>query len=149
MLLKTRDFGEIEVAAEEIVSFEGRIYGFEDYREFVFLFEESVGEGIVWLQSTEEPELCFVLIDPREVVSDYNFELPGNIGEILGEGSLEVWLVAVIKEKFENSTVNLKSPVLVNTGTMRAAQIILEENYPVKHPLRAEPEKNTFGKSAV
>jgi flagellar assembly factor FliW len=41
----------------------------------------------------------------------------------------------VLREEFANSTINLKSPVLIDSETRYAAQVILEEDYPIRAPL--------------
>ena len=50
MKLQTRDLGEIEISEQDIVTFTGPIFGFEQYRRFVFLYEEEISEHFIWLQ---------------------------------------------------------------------------------------------------
>ena len=140
MRIQTRDFGGIEVAEEDVVTFEGAIFGFEEYKKFVFLFQEDVSEHFVWLQSVEEPDLCFILVEPELVAPGYRPGLPRDVQALLGPGEYMFWLIAVIREEFQDSTVNLKSPIVINPATRRAAQIILEEDYSLQHPLLANKE---------
>ena len=51
MIIKTRDFGEIEIDEKEIVTFKCPILGFDDFKEFIVLIDESIGENFAWLQS--------------------------------------------------------------------------------------------------
>lgn len=140
MLIRTRDFGEIQIAPQDIITFEGAIFGFEDYREFVFLFQEDVSEHFVWLQSTQEPDLCFILVDPALTEEEYRPHIPDSIVQLLEPGEYMCWVTTVIKERFEDSTVNLKSPIVVNPATRKAAQVILEQEYPLQHPLLSRKE---------
>jgi len=140
VVLKTRDFGDIEINDADIIQFDIPIFGFEDYRRFAFLYDETVSEHFVWLQSVEEPELCFILVDPGLIVVDYAPAIPAGVQKALGEGDLMCWLMVVIKEDFNHSTVNLKSPLVVNSQTKIGAQMILEENYSIHHPLLAQKE---------
>ncbi len=135
LVVNTRDFGEVLINDDDIVSFEGAIFGFEEYSKYVFLFDKEVSEHFVWLQSVEDESLCFILVDPCLVAQEYNPIIPHDIETSLGDGDLMCWAIAVIKDNFEDSTVNLKSPVVVNVGTKKACQIILENNYPMNHPL--------------
>ena len=48
------------------------------------------------------------------------------------------WLMASIREPFSESTVNLKSPIVVNPQRHLAAQFILEEDFPIRYPLFRE-----------
>lgn len=140
MKYKTRDFGEVEIDDAKIVHFAQPIFGFDEYRKYFFLYDEDIGEQFTFLQSAEEPGLCFILFDPSARMPDYAPRLPENIEQILGEGEYECWSVAVIREDFKRSTINLKSPILVNLLTRQAAQIILEQDYPVRCPLLQEAD---------
>lgn len=135
MKLQTRDFGEIEIDEKEIVTFESPIYGFEEYRHFAFLFQETISEHFIWLQSVEDPAVCFILVDSHLILDQYAPKLPDDAAQILGEGTYMCWLMASIRDPFENSTVNLKSPIVVNPERHLGAQFILEENFPIRYPL--------------
>lgn len=138
MKLKTRDFGEVEIDEHEIIDFTGPIYGFEQYRRFAFLYQEEVSREFIWLQSVEEPELCFILVQPHTVSEQYAPRLPQETVKLLGDGDYMCWLMTSIREPFNRSTVNLKSPIVVNPQLHRAAQVILEEDLPIRHPLFRE-----------
>ena len=140
MKYQTRDFGEIEVEAGQMLNFQQPVFGFDDFRSYAVLHDPDAGEDIAWLQSLEEPDLCFVLISSRAVASAYHPQ-PAGVDELIGEGEYECWLIAVIQEEFDKSTVNLKSPILINWGTGFGAQIILEGDYPVRRPLIEEAEE--------
>jgi flagellar assembly factor FliW len=53
MKLKTRDFGEIEIADKSTITFIQPLYGFEEYTEYVVLQDDEAPDSIAWLQSTE------------------------------------------------------------------------------------------------
>jgi len=135
MIYKTRDFGEREIPDSKVVIFKQPIFGFDDYTRFTMIFDEEIGEQIVWLQSLEEPSLCFLLFDPSSFNDFYKPEITEETEKLLGSGDYACWTVLSLKEDFDESTVNLKSPVLLNTATGVAAQVILEQDYPVRHPI--------------
>ncbi|MBR6552112.1 MAG: flagellar assembly protein FliW [Clostridia bacterium] len=135
MIYKTRDFGEREIPDSKIIVFKQPIFGFDDYKRYTLIFDEEIGEQIVWLQSLEEPELCFLLFDPSAYESFYKPEITVDIEKCLGIGEYTCWVVLSVKENFNDSTVNLKSPVIINTTTGVALQTILEQDYPVRHPV--------------
>lgn len=70
MNILTRDFGEIEVAPEDIITFVSPMFGFEEMNRYVFLFAEE-NTNIVWLQSVDNPHICFILADPKIVEDNY------------------------------------------------------------------------------
>jgi Uncharacterized protein conserved in bacteria len=135
MKISTRDFGEVEIKEENIYHFSQPIYGFEEVSDYITLYDKEFGDGIVWLQAVKNRELCFIMIDPATLSSDYHPELPEGSESLLGEGDLFCWALAVIPQSVKDATVNLKSPVFINPQNHLAAQIILDEDYPVRFPL--------------
>ena len=138
MKLFTRDLGEIEIDEKDIVTFTGPIFGFEKYRRFVFLYQEEIVENFIWLQSVEEPELCFILVQPDLITDHYQPQLPKEAKTLLGDGDWMCWLIVSLREPFQDSTVNLRSPIVVNPELRQAAQFVLEGNLPIRHPLLRE-----------
>ena len=138
MKLLTRDLGELEIDEKDIVTFSGPIFGFEKYRRFVFLFQEDLSEHFIWLQSVEEPELCFILVQPDLITDHYTPELPHEAKDLLGEGDYMCWLIVSLREPFADSTVNLRSPIVVNPELRQAAQFVLDGGLPIRHPLIRE-----------
>ena len=141
MKLFTRDLGEIEIDEKDIVTFTGPIFGFEKYRRFVFLYQEEIVENFIWLQSVEEPELCFILVQPELITDHYQPQLPKEAKTLLGDGDWMCWLIVSLREPFQDSTVTLRSPIVVNPELRQAAQFVLEGNLPIRHPLVREGEK--------
>ena len=138
MKLQTRDLGEVEIDEKEIVTFTGPIFGFEQYRRFAFLYEKELSEHFIWLQSVEEPGLCFILVQPDLITDDYQPQLPREARSLLGEGDYMCWLIVSLREPFTDSTVNLRSPIVVNPELRQAAQFVLEGALPIRHPLVRE-----------
>ena len=140
MEVHTRDFGVIQAQPEDIITFAAPIYGFEDLKEFIFLYQQDDSQ-IVWLQSVQEQDTCFLLVQPSALLVPYHPELTRNMKELLGEGDYWYGLIVVLKEDFTKSTVNLKSPVVVNLANRKGAQVILEGEYPVRHFLFEQGEE--------
>ena len=88
--------------------------------------------------SVEEPELCFILVQPDLITDQYRPELPPEAKELLGEGDYMCWLIASLREPFTDSTVNLRSPIVVNPELHQAAQFVLDGSLPIRHPLVRE-----------
>jgi flagellar assembly factor FliW len=137
MLIDTRDFGEYEIIDDSIITFPEGIPGFENLRGFAVL--SPLGEGVYpcWLQSVEDPETCFIVFNPFEIISDYNLDEWQLLDELdVGEATpVSAFVISIIPDEYKNTTVNLRCPLVVNLDTMQARQIILDEDYPVRHPL--------------
>lgn len=135
MKINTRDFGEVEIDENDIITFVQPIYGFEDLTRYVFLIYEEVSPHFVWLQSLEDIEVCFLLADPGVIDVKYEPAIPCGLQSELGEGEVISWLVVAIPAQFKDATVNLKSPIIVNTSRRNAAQVILDNDFPLRYPL--------------
>jgi len=141
MEIKTRDFGMIDIDENEIITFEDPIFGFEAIKKYVLLYDDSVGGQLMWLQSTEEQNICFILLDPVVLTYPYPGELRPELIEMLQKKNINepvFRIIAVIREDLRKSTVNLKSPIVIDTQSRRAAQIILEDDYSIREPLLTE-----------
>lgn len=138
MKAATRLFGEIEIDESKIITFEDGIIGFPDMKKFTLIFDEEK-EGrpsISWLQSMDEPEIAFPVMDPLFVCETYNpsveEELLKNIGTIK-EDNLYVLVTVTVPQNIKELAVNLKAPIVINTDTRKASQIIVEDDLPVRY----------------
>lgn len=132
MKCQTRDFGEVSYNEEDVINFLQPPFGFESYKNYIILIDSEVQDSICWLQSIDDSNLCFILIN---TISIYNPIITPEVTKKIGPGKTTIFGVCVITEDFKKSTVNLKSPIIINDETRKAMQIILSENYKVKHPL--------------
>ena len=135
MKISTRDFGEVEIQEENIYHFSQPIFGFEEDTDYITLYDKEFGDSIVWLQAVKNPQLCFIMFDPGTLSADYSPVLPEGSEKLLGEGDCYCWVISVIPQSVKDATVNLKSPVFINSQNHLAAQIILDGDYPVRFPL--------------
>lgn len=138
MRIKTRDFGSISVNEEDIIKFTHGIYGFEDEKEYVIL-KDSPEDDIMYLQSIYKEDLSFVLIDPYSIINGYNPCVnEENLKElkVKDETEIKFLVIAIIKDKIQDSVVNLKSPIAINPDLKIARQVIVENlEYPLKYPV--------------
>lgn len=143
--VKTRDFDEIEISEREILHFPEGIFAFEDSKRFVLLAPMGENKFPMWLQSVDSKDICFIIFDPFVSCPDYSVTLSEGEKKLLGiDGSsdkIEYLVIGVVPDRYEDTTVNLKSPIAVNTETNTAVQIIAPEKYPIKFPLFKKEEK--------
>ena len=69
MKIQTTRFGEIDIDESKIITFTEPILGFPDSKKFVLL--DNAKSLFKWLQSTENKELAFVMIDPLQIMDNY------------------------------------------------------------------------------
>ena len=142
--LTTSRFGTIDVAEDSILVFRFGLPGFPAFTRYT-LVAHSDSTNFVWLQSMEDADLAFLLVDPLAYAPDYDPQLPENWNtdlEVDADDEVVLMCVSRIPQgKPLEATVNLAAPIVVNTSKRIAAQLILEtDDFPVRHPL--------FGKEA-
>lgn len=135
MKCNTRDFGEVEYQEVDIIKFIQPPFGFEEFTDYIMILNEEQPDFISWLQSITNPHLCFILVNTFDI---YKPEIPQEVKETLGEGTMSTFGICVIAEDIRKSTVNLKSPIFINEDKQKAMQAILSENYEIKHLLFEE-----------
>ncbi len=138
MNIITKNFGEIEVNDAKIITFPSGIIGFPDIKEFMLIHDDDKddGGGVRWLQSLGEPGFALPVIDPLLVRPDYDPTIDDDLLKPIGEVNVENMLVLTtitIPHEIENMSINLMAPIVINTDTKKAVQIIIEDdNYEVK-----------------
>ncbi|PIE76934.1 MAG: flagellar assembly protein FliW [Clostridiales bacterium] len=138
MKIVTDYAGEVTFNEEQIIKMPKGFYGFPDSVEFVLIGEMTVEFPFVWLQSISEEDVCFILTDPFLFVEDYNFEIDDEVTEKLNIKSVEdvqVFTTVVINRNIEESTINLKSPIIINQNDRLAEQVVIDADYPYKRKL--------------
>lgn len=124
----------------EYIEFEEGIFGFEQEKKFLPVALEEGSDAIIYLQSVENEDLSFVLMNPFMLKEDYEPVLAKEDYEKLGtseEKDLSYYVFCVIGKTAEESKVNLKCPVVVNNVTRQARQVILNtDEYGFRHLLK-------------
>ncbi|MDK2800252.1 MAG: flagellar assembly factor FliW [Clostridiales bacterium] len=146
MQLNTRHFGLIEIDENKIIDFPEGIPGFQDIKKFVILSSDDKGSPFQWLQAVDNPDLAFVVIDPRFFRPEYVVDVNDAEIEILNiqdPTNVLIYAIVVVPEDISKMTANLKAPVLINTENNRGKQIVMDkDDYKVKHYIMEELKKS-------
>ncbi len=139
MKILTRQFGEIEIDETKIINIPAGIPGFQDKKRYSMLQKEEAAP-FLFFQSVDDPNLSFVIIDPKSVMPDYLVE-EKDINKVVSwdfdndEISLFV-IVTIPNEVPENATANFLAPLVINTKRKEGLQLILQNTtYSCQHPL--------------
>lgn len=138
MQIKTRDFGEISISENEIISFPNGIFAFEEDHSFVLISPCGENKYPMWLQSLDNESLCFIVFDPRDFADGYGIipdEATAALLNMETGDELDYLVIAVIPSDYADATVNMKSPIVVNSCKNKAVQVISAEDYPIKFPV--------------
>lgn len=141
----TSRFGEIEVDEKKVVHFENGIPAFEQEHEFVILPYDAESP-YYFMQSLRSPDLAFLLTIPFIFFNDYTFEIDDTTVRELGiknhESVFYYTMVTIPNGLIQEMTTNLLAPIVLNSETMKAKQVVLEKsNYTTKHRLFPESAK--------
>ena len=139
MNVKTRHFGDVEIDDSKVITMDNGLFGFENYKKYVLLYDSSSDEipNIQWLQSLDEELLALPVMIPTTVVPDYNPVVEDETLASLGEWKEEdvsMLVTVTVPEDIKKMSINLKAPIVINTTTMKGCQVVAENpEYEVKH----------------
>jgi len=122
---------------EKKLYFDEGLPGFSHLR-FYQLNQEEAGSRFFSLQSIEDEQVSFWLVDPFAFHKEYEFQLPEQTKaqlQINEETPIGVLTILTIRPD-GTVTANLKAPIVINQEKGMAKQLILnEEQYDIRHPL--------------
>ena len=113
--------------------------GFPDRTRFALVRLDEDGV-LCSLKSVEDPDLRFLVVPPTVFFPDYAPEIDDTVVAALRIERAEDVLVLVVVnpgEQASSATANLLAPVVVNTVSRQATQVVLGEDLPVRAPLVA------------
>jgi len=130
------------------ISFPWGMPGLE-YNEYI-LNSLSGESPFYFLQSTAEPEVALLLVNPFAVYTDYQFDLSEEVLEqlkISNVNQVAVFCTVNTSRGIDSATVNLLAPVVINTGEMLGKQVVLnDKKYSLRTPLSMRREEKEEGR---
>jgi flagellar assembly factor FliW len=131
---ETTNFGTISFAPESVFEFPNGLPGFEERRKFLPVQNPQTAP-ILFLQSLEEPSLCFTtlpvwVVDPqyRLRILEQDLEVlnfPADHQPRIGDDILCLTMLSIRKT---GTTANLLAPVVVNLKNYKAVQAVTSES---------------------
>lgn len=114
--------------------------GFDDQRSFALVGLDDDGT-MSRLQATDRADLSFLVVSPGLFFPDYAPFIDDTVRsalDIRGPDELLLLLLVHPAATLADTTANLLAPVVVNTRTGRAAQVVLGDwSLPIRAPLAA------------
>jgi flagellar assembly factor FliW len=142
MVIETRDFEQVEIDDSKIMNFPDGIPGFETDHHFTLL--APLGDGVYpcWLQSVDNPGTCFIVFNPFDVQENYFLDEDQLREEldVFEDTPVAVFVLSIIPEKYTDTTVNLRCPIVCNLATLEARQVIMSPDYQIR--ARVFPEES-------
>ncbi|MBF0295377.1 MAG: flagellar assembly protein FliW [Magnetococcales bacterium] len=130
-------FGTLQFRQEEVITLADGMLGFPHSKRYL-MFPYAEDSSFFWLQSVDEPEIAFIVINPFDFFSDLEFLIDDADSRAIGleKGEdLEVFTLLTIPEgKPEEMRTNLAGPVVVNVSNRCGRQVVVKE-YSPRQPL--------------
>jgi len=126
----TMRFGEVEIADDQLYKLAAPLPGFPRTEQFFFIQKDNI-KPFEWMQSVQEPEVTFVVVDPRQFFHDYSPDISGFELKELGLKSVDeatMIVIVVLPEDMTKMTANLRGPVLINRETRVMKQVFTESD---------------------
>ena len=129
--VETSRFGQLRVERDKIITMLSPFLGFPASKQF-FLKPHGEDSPFMWLQSLDDPQLAFVVVQPELFLSEYSPVLqPFVLDElqVAKENDPEILVILTIPAgKPREMTANLLGPVVFNVDKRLAKQVLLDPN---------------------
>ncbi len=102
------------------------LLGFENLKQVEL---EKIDDVFMKMQDINNEHISFTLIDPF-ILREYDFEVPDSVQELLeidDNSNILVLNIVLLQTPIEDSIVNFIGPILFNTDSNKAMQLILPE----------------------
>lgn len=131
-------FGTVEVEESKLLNMPGGVLGFPDSSRYVILDHEE-DSPFRWMQSIEESDVAFVVVDPLEFFPDYHAQVKreelSNL-DLKVDDDLLIMVILSLKNAPDEMTANLQGPIIVNARNRKGRQVVLKgTKYNTKHSL--------------
>jgi flagellar assembly factor FliW len=138
--LATKAFGLINIDEKQKLFFPQGILGFENNNDYALLDSEQ--EPFFWLQSMDEEQIAFVVINPFLFRPDYELDISNEemseIGIMSPEQAL-IFTIVTIPADGSPITANLQGPLIICKETCIGRQVVLADaRWKTKHDILAE-----------
>lgn len=139
MRIENSKLGDVEIPDAKIITLAEGMPGFSDARRCVIL-DTRPGADFKWMLFVDRPELAFVVADPFAFFPDYEAPMGerelGAVGFSEGDELALLSVVTVRGRRKEDTTFNLRAPVVVNLRTQSGMQFVLkDEKWGIRVPI--------------
>lgn len=120
------------IDSEKVVTFPRGIPGFEKYTTYLVYHKEENELNAFWLESCDQPEITFTIVDPGQYGLSYDLELTDEERDLLqAEGAEELGIFMMLSKREGNGktspvlNANIAGPVIINPRTRIGLQKVI------------------------
>jgi flagellar assembly factor FliW len=144
MKYPTSKFGKINFEEEDILFLPKGILGFSQLSKYVIV-EKSEYDPFKWLQSVEDPDVAFVIVDPTLFFPNYKLEVNEKELEELNFQQMKeliTYVIITVPSDPSQMSADLLGPVVINSKKKIAKQVVMSSGlYTTKHYILDELKK--------
>ncbi|MBI5374816.1 MAG: flagellar assembly protein FliW [Candidatus Schekmanbacteria bacterium] len=141
MIFESKNFGTLNIEDKNIVLFVDGLIGFCELKKFIILTPQE-DTPFRWLQSLDNPEIVFAIINPLLFFPDYKIKITKADIDLIEAKTLEdiqIYAIVTIPDNFSKLTANLLGPIIINANKCKAKQIVVDNSsYSTKHLLLSD-----------
>lgn len=129
-MTKSADFCYNNMPTEDVIVFKDGLLGLEHLKKYILL-SPQVDLPFSYLQSVEDENLAFVVINPFLYMPDYSFDIYDDVIdelEVTAPSDIFVLVVAVVPSDITKMTANFAAPILINVKNKKAKQVVLQDS---------------------
>lgn len=132
VMVQSSRFGTLEVDDHRVLHVTAGLLGLPDSTRYVVIESGDEDDPYFWLQSADEAEVAFLVTSPWNFFPDYELVVGDDDLEALAlrrDSDAEVFVLLTVHrdgDEVRDITANLLGPVVVNTATRQARQLVLD-----------------------
>ena len=129
MELITKARGKIEIEEDRLVTIPEGLFGFEQYTKYALV--DSEYEPFLWLQSCENPNLAFLIVDPFLICSEFETDIDDESLKKIGISKpVDIIVMTIVTVPHDGSaiTANFQGPLVINRQNKKCMQVILNDS---------------------
>lgn len=128
--IKSPKLGLVEYSESDLITLASPLLGFTELNDYLIISNTDYFP-FLWLQSVEDPSVCFILIEPEAFFKEYTPKINKRELKVMGVSDikeLKLFCIVVIPDDPQEATANLRAPLIVNFERKIAKQTILEDD---------------------
>lgn len=129
MEIFTKARGKINISEDRLLTISEGLFGFENYTQYALV--DSDYDPFLWLQSCQDPNLAFLIVDPFLISSNYETDIDDEtLLKINIKKPEDIIIMTIVTVPHDGGpiTANFQGPLVINKNTKECMQVILNDN---------------------
>ena len=125
MEIVTKASGVKEVSEDKLLTIPEGLFGFEQFTKYAIV--ESEYDPFLWLQSIEDSNLAFLIVDPFLICGDYETDIDDEMLKKIGITKPEdIIIMTIVTVPGDGSpiTANFQGPLVINKANKQCMQVV-------------------------